>query len=208
MPFGDSTTQGYDVAGGYRAPLFGLAFAAGHEITFVGSASDYGVLMVDGVPFPTSHEGHGGYTIEGNNGILQFVNISIPNYAPHIVTLMIGMNDINGNDNVPDAPNRLGRLLDSIFTEDPGVLVILAQIAPTRTDSTNALIRTFNSAMPELVSTRVGEGRHIVLVDMYGAFTIDANYKTSLLADNLHPNQAGYDRMADVWFDALEPYLP
>jgi lysophospholipase L1-like esterase len=207
MPFGDSITQGFNVAGGYRAPLFHLALAANRQVTFVGSASDYSVPTVDGVAFPKNHEGHGGWTIEGNMGIAQLVATSIPNYKPNIVTLMIGTNDLNGNINVADAPNRLGKLLDSIFMRDPNILVVLAQIVPSRTDGTNNTIKTYNAAMPNLVSTRVGMGQHIVLVDMYGAFTKDANYKQSLLADNLHPNQAGYNLMADVWFQALSPYL-
>jgi lysophospholipase L1-like esterase len=207
MPFGDSITQGFDVAGGYRAPLFHLALAANHDITFVGSANDYSVPTVDGKTFPKNHEGHGGYTIEGNNGIAQFVSTSIPSYSPHIITLMIGTNDINGNNNLSDAPNRLGKLLDAIFMRDAKILVVLAQIVPTRTDGTNNAVKTYNAAMPELVSTRVAKGQHIVLVDMYKAFTDDAGYKQSLLADNLHPNQTGYNRMADVWFEALSPYL-
>ncbi|MGK4009296.1 SGNH/GDSL hydrolase family protein [Sorangium sp. So ce1036] len=207
MPFGDSITQGFNVAGGYRAPLFHLALEANRDITFVGSASDYSVPMVDGVPFPRNHEGHGGWTIEGNNGIAKLVDTSIPNYQPNIITLMIGTNDINGNINVADAPNRLGKLLDSIFMRDPNILVVLAQIVPSRTDGTNNAIKAYNAAMPDLVSTRVGKGQHIVLVDMYTAFTDDTNYKQSLLADNLHPNQAGYNRMAEVWFQALSPYL-
>jgi lysophospholipase L1-like esterase len=208
MPFGDSITQGYNVNGGYRAPLFHLALAASRNITFVGSANDYSVPSVDGMTFPKNHEGHGGYTIEGNNGIAQFVGTSIPNYKPNIITLMIGTNDINGNNNVADAPNRLGKLLDAIFTRDANVLVILAQIVPTKTDGTNNTIKTYNAAMPNLVSTRASQGRHILLVDMYGAFTKDTNYKNTLLGDNLHPNQAGYNLMADVWFKALDPYLP
>jgi lysophospholipase L1-like esterase len=207
MPFGDSITQGFNVAGGYRAPLFHLALAANRNITFVGSANDFSVPTVDGMTFPRNHEGHGGYTIEGNNGIAQFVSTSIPSYKPNIITLMIGTNDINGNNNLADAPNRLGKLLDAIFMRDANILVVLAQIVPTRTDGTNNAVKTYNAAMPNLVSTRVGKGQHIVLVDMYGAFTKDANYKQSLFADNLHPNQAGYNAMADVWFQALSPYL-
>ncbi|WP_437911237.1 SGNH/GDSL hydrolase family protein [Sorangium sp. So ce302] len=207
MPFGDSITQGFNVAGGYRAPLFHLALEANRDITFVGSASDYSVPMVDGVTFPRNHEGHGGWTIEGNNGIAQLVGTSIPNYKPNIITLMIGTNDINGNINLADAPNRLGKLLDSIFMRDPNILVVLAQIVPTRTDGTNNAIKAYNAAMPDLVSTRVSKGQHIVLVDMYTAFTNDTNYRQSLLGDNLHPNQAGYNRMAEVWFQALSPYL-
>ncbi len=208
MPFGDSITQGYNVAGGYRAPLLHLALAAGREITFVGSANDYSVPTVDGQPFPRNHEGHGGFTIEGNNGIAKFVGTSVPSYKPDIVTLMIGTNDINGNNNLADAPNRLGKLLDAIFTSDPSILVVLAQIVPTRSDGTNNAVKTYNAAMPGLVSSRVAKGQHILLVDMYGAFTKDAGYKQSLFADNLHPNQDGYDLMADVWFQALGPYLP
>lgn len=207
MPFGDSITQGFPVAGGYRAPLFRLALQANRDITFVGSADDFSVPTVDGVPFPRNHEGHGGWTIEGNNGIAKFVGTSIPNYKPNIITLMIGTNDINGNINVADAPNRLGRLLDSIFMQDPNILVVLAQIVPTRTDGTNNAVKAYNAAMPDLVATRVSKGQHIVLVDMYTAFTNDPNYKQSLLGDNLHPNQAGYNRMAEVWFEALSPYL-
>ena len=207
MPFGDSITQGYNVAGGYRAPLFHLALAAKHDITFVGSANDYSVLTVDGVAFPKNHEGHGGYTIEGNNGIAQFVGTSIPNFKPNIIMLMIGTNDISGNSNVADAPNRLGKLLDSMFKQDANILVILAQLVPTASDVTNPAVNTYNAAMPNLVASRVGHGQHIVLVDMYTAFTNDSNYKQSLLGDNLDPNQTGYNLMADVWFKALNPYL-
>ena len=38
---------------------------------------------------------------------------------------------------------------------------------------------------------------------MSGAFTRDTNYKTALLADDLHPTPAGYIRMADIWYAAI-----
>jgi lysophospholipase L1-like esterase len=61
--------------------------------------------------------------------------------------------------------------------------------------------------MPALVTSQTNRGRHIVLIDMYGAFTRDANYKTTLLGDNLHPNDAGYVRMGETWYAALTNYL-
>ena len=126
---------------------------------------------------------------------------------PDIVTLMIGTNDINGNIDVSDAPNRLGGLLDAIFAQDAQVLVVLAQIVPTTNDGTNNAVRTYNSAMPGLVSARTAMGRHLVLVDMYGEFTKNSSYKTALMGDGLHPNDAGYALMGQVWYDAIEPYL-
>ncbi len=212
MPFGDSITEGCcNFMGGYRVGLFQLAREAGHEITFVGSASN-GPAMVDGVPFPQDHEGHGGYTIEdeparNTNGIAPFVGPSMASYMPDIITLMIGTNDLNGNIDVQDAPRRLGALLDSIFEADPDVLVILAQIVPTTNDGTNQVVSNYNAAMPALVAERTAMGRHLILIDMYGAFERDANYKTSLMADGLHPNDAGYARMAETWYEAIEPYL-
>jgi lysophospholipase L1-like esterase len=206
LPFGDSITEGYPVFGGYRMELFRLARADAHEITFVGSLAN-GPTTVDGVPFPRNHQGHGAHTIEGAMGIAQFVDSSMSNYTPDIVLLMIGTNDINGNVNVANAPTRLGALLDDIYAVDPNVLIILAQIVPTRADGTNQSVRTYNAAMPALVSQRTSAGRHLVLVDMYEAFTRDENYKTALLGDNLHPNEAGYTRMAATWYAVLSPYL-
>jgi lysophospholipase L1-like esterase len=211
MPFGDSITEGYPVYGGYRVHLFELAREANQEITFVGSATN-GPDTVDGVAFPRDHEGHGGYTIDtnaarGTNGISPFVVPSMNDYEPDIITLMIGTNDLNGNIDVGSAPNRLGALLDSIYAVDPDVLVVLAQIVPTRNDGTNQVVQTYNDAMPALVSSRTDAGRHLILVDMYEAFTRDGNYKTALLGDNLHPNEAGYARMAETWYEVLSPYL-
>ena len=41
-----------------------------------------------------------------------------------------------------------------------------------------------------------------MLVDMHTGFP------TSELADGIHPNTAGYARMAGVWYTAIDPLLP
>ena len=51
-------------------------------------------------------------------------------------------------------------------------------------------------------------GKHIVLVDMYDAFTKNPAFKTKLLANSLHPSDAGYSVMANVWWDAIGQLLP
>lgn len=211
MPYGDSITEGYPIWGGYRMNLFHLARQGGHEVTFVGSTSN-GPDTVDGVAFPKNHEGHGGYTIQDNparnaNGIFRFAEPSITAYKPNIILLMIGTNDINGNIDTGTAPNRLGELLDEIHSVDPKVLVVLAQIVPTQSDGTNQAVRNYNAAFPDLVSERNAQGHHIMLVDMYGAFTANANYKQEWFGDNLHPNEAGYAKMAEVWYGAIESLL-
>ena len=71
-----------------------------------------------------------------------------------------------------------------------------------------ARVRTYNAAMPALVKDRADAGKHVITVDMYGAFTQKADYKTAYMKDGLHPNDTGYAAMANVWWPALRDRLP
>jgi hypothetical protein len=61
--------------------------------------------------------------------------------------------------------------------------------------------------MPAVIATRSAAGKHIMLVDMYAPFVANPNFKTALLADQWHPNPAGYLIMAQTWYDAVKVYL-
>jgi lysophospholipase L1-like esterase len=211
MPLGDSITDGYtnSIGGGYRPQLFHLALAASKTITFVGSASN-GPDTVDGVPFPKAHEGHSGWTIEngcGRSGIAEIVVDTLGTYTPHIVTLMIGTNDVDTSCNLSTAGTRLADLFDSILATDPKLLLVVAQIVPTTDDTENTKVQAFNALIPPLVKTRADAGKHIVTVDMYGAFTANASYKTEYMSDKLHPKDAGFNKMAETWYAAIGTLL-
>jgi lysophospholipase L1-like esterase len=207
MPLGDSITFGHEssTGGGYRVPLFQSALSANRNITFVGSQIS-GPAMVGGTPFPQNNEGHSGYTIDtggGRQGILPLAPGAINTYKPHIVTLMIGTNDVDIQLDLANAPTRLATLIDAILGADSNLLLVVAQITPTQTDSENVRVTAYNAAIPAIVSARAKQGKHILLVDMYGALTANANYKTAYLANNLHPNDAGFVVMAGVWYAAI-----
>ena len=57
------------------------------------------------------------------------------------------------------------------------------------------------------MQTRVAAGKHILVVDMYAAFTANASYKTTIMYDELHPNDAGYVIMGQTWYNAIKSYL-
>jgi lysophospholipase L1-like esterase len=214
MPLGDSITDGVGSSGsggGYRVPLFQTAVTNMDLITFVGRNVNGPTTPVAGKTFPRNHEGYSGYTIDpggGRSGISPLVDAAISMFHPHIVTLMIGTNDVNISLDLTNAPTRLGNLLDRITTDAPNALVVIAQLTPTTNDTTNGRVRTYNNAIPGLVATRVAAGKHIVVVDMYGAFTANSSYKTALMNDELHPNDAGYVVMANTWYAAIRSYLP
>ena len=213
LPLGDSITEGCCTGsyGGYRTELFHQALTNSKKITFVGSLTN-GPTTVDNQTFPRNHEGHGGYTIDsgtGHNGISgQITDSAISNGHPGIVILMIGTNDINGNIDTANAPTRLGNLMDEIIKDAPNALLVVASIIPSKTDGTNNNFRTYNAAIPGLVNSRVAAGKHVVFVDNYAAFTQNTNYKTALMADNLHPNAAGYVVLGQSFYNAISGVLP
>jgi hypothetical protein len=77
------------------------------------------------------------------------------------------------------APDRLAKLVDQILTRLPNALLVVATIIPF--PGASRAVDTFNAAIPSIVKTRADAG--------------------------VHPNQAGYERMAGVWYTAIRPYL-
>ncbi|HZU56339.1 MAG TPA: cellulose binding domain-containing protein [Actinocrinis sp.] len=187
MPLGDSITDGLTVPGGYRIGLCQRLVAGGYNVNFVGSLSNGPALACS-----QNHEGHSGWRIDQiDANIVGWLNT----YQPHTVLLHIGTNDISQNYDLPNAPNRLSALIDHITNTLPSAEVFVAQIIPLSYDA--AQLQAFNAAIPGIVQSKVAAGKHVHLVDMYDALT------TADLQDGVHPNAAGYDKMAAVWYRAL-----
>lgn len=214
LPLGDSITFGEGSSGGgYRVELFRQAVQASQRITFIGTAPPNGPTDVDGQPFPRAHQGHQGFVINGGGfsptaSLSLVLDDALPVLQPHIVLLMAGTNDVNGNNNLMQAPARLIGLLDQIDLAEPDALVVVAQLTPTRDAVLNARIETFNAAIAEEVGALAATGRHVAVVDMYTPFVQTPDYQSALLNDRLHPNDAGYAVMAAVWYEAIRAHLP
>jgi hypothetical protein len=212
LPLGDSITEGFASSGaGYRVELFRQAVMNGKSMTFVGSLMN-GPDMVDIRLFPKRHEGHDGFTIDsgpGHSGISGMItDQAMSTYRPHIVLLMIGTNDINGNFDIANAPTRLGALIDEITADGPSALVVVASIVPIVNDNTNQRVQAYNAAIPGLVSSRARSGKHVMFVDNYAEIARNPNYRTALMADNLHPNDMGYAVLGRTFYGAISALLP
>jgi cellulase/cellobiase CelA1 len=161
--------------------------AAGYKVDFVGSLSNGPASLGD-----HDHEGHSGWRIDQiDANIVGWLNT----FQPHTVLLHIGTNDIGQNFDVPNAPARLSTLIDHITTTAPSAEVFVAQLVPLSFN--DSAVRTFNGAIPGIVQSKVNAGKHVHMVDMHSAVS------TADLADGVHPNAAGYDKMATVWNSAL-----
>lgn len=208
MPFGDSITYGMGSEsaghGGYRVHLFELAVEDSKNITFVGRSTQQdqggpsGPMQVAGRPFPRANEGHSGWRIlTGSN-----INDRVPSPAlddePHIILLHIGTNDVLSDSAALMAMN-LGTLVDNVISHAPDALLVVAKIVPFPGQSK---VDDYNDLIPALVEERAKAGKHILLADL------NTGYGEDDFSDVVHPNKAGYDFMAEKWYEVIKDYLP
>lgn len=189
MPLGDSITDGITVPGAYRTGLWRRFADGDYRVDFVGSLSGGPAELGD-----HDHEGHSGWRIDQiDAGVVGWLRAT----TPHTVLLHIGTNDILQNHDPAGAPARLSALIDHITATAPAAEVFVATIIPIAWSAQEAAVRTYNAAIPEIVRSKVSAGGHVHLVDMHAALT------SADLADGVHPNATGYDRMAAAWYTAL-----
>ncbi len=143
------------------------------------------------------NEGHFQYEIDR---LAALVNVALYAYKPNLVLLDAGINDLGNNNDVANAPARLGSLLDQILGSEPDATVLVAQLIVNSTPSVEGNVVTFNNELASIVQTRASAGKHVYLVDM-SAVTLNN------LNDGLHPNDQGYQLMANAWDAAIQAVI-
>jgi lysophospholipase L1-like esterase len=192
MPLGDSITAGYrsTTNNGYRQDLVTALSSQVGTIDMVGTLND-------GPMGDPDHEGHSGYRIDQ---IASLTNAALNSYKPNVVLLMAGINDLGQGYEVSTAPNRLASLIDQILAAEPDATVLVAKLIVNATASVEAEVVTFNDALPAIVNSRASAGEHVYLVDTSAITTSD-------LEDGLHPNDTGYQLLANAWDGAIETVI-
>jgi len=206
MPLGDSITYDDSLADhegrsrpaskrtAYRNHLYYKLKDVAYSVNFVGSRVAGKSIKPS---FDPDNEGHPGWTsYQIANNVYRFLT----NNPADIVLLHIGTND---HDTSVAGVNDILDEID-LYEELTGrfVRVIVALIID-RQSQNDILIAGFNHHLNNLLKKRIAQGDAITMVDMYrGAGLTSADYR-----DHTHPKDAGYAKMANIWFDALmEPY--
>ncbi len=201
MPLGDSITAGYESAtyngpsNGYRGPL-GTALAGQvGTVDFVGS-------QIEGSMTDPDNEGHFGIVI---GDLAALTNAELSTYKPNLVLLDVGINDLGSSTetaaDMGAAPNRLASLVDQILAAEPEATVLVAQLIVNGDPTVESRVVTFNNALPAIVQARASAGKHVSLVNMSALTTAD------LTDGALHPNDAGYQLMANAWDSAIQQVI-
>ncbi len=211
MPLGDSLTYGFvndgnadNEAGGYRRYLWEkLRADAITNVNFVGSLAN-GISTID-----RDHEGHGGWRIDD---IEAAVGGWLTASQPDIILLFAGANDIIQGYTPSLAVSRMGLLLDKIHTFRPTARVLVANLPGARANQdstfsnvTPAAISAFNGGLAPLVSNRAALGWNVALVDAFGSAGLDRSAGSADYSiDGLHLSLAGYNKLASLWYSALD----
>lgn len=199
MPLGDSITYGVvdsskndRESGGYRTPLWNKLVANGLGVDFVGSVSSGPSSLGD-----QDHEGHPGWT---SQQIAININGWLDTYEPDVVLLMIGTNDAR-RASASTIGTRLSDLIDQITTRIPNSQLLVAAIPPIdgafESDARAQRAAEFNLSIPSIVSSKVAQGKKVTFVDTRSKLTLND------LADGLHPNAGGYNKISDYWYNAI-----
>ena len=222
MPLGDSITVGnqagavpdnnnYYIA--YRLALWNKLVAAGYSpavLDFVGGLQAGGSTSL---PDP-DHEGHVGEEAD-------YIESNVDNWlnarSPDIILLHIGTNDILAGDDSDLTVAAVSRILDKIdqyeTTNSVDITVVLALIinqwnytCPDASATTDFNDKLYNMAWDRINNpVNPAYPDKIEIVDMECGAGIDYRPQASGgdMYINVHPNNNGYTKMADVWYTAV-----
>ena len=188
MPLGASITYGVGstTGNGYRQRLLDILKLGGNKVDYVGE-------LKSGTMADPDNEGFKGKLIDE---VAKLSRAKIESSKPNIVLLHVGTNDMVQSIDLNTAPQRLGAFVDEILKASPRAVVIVSELIVSRNADVMKRIKAFNPrAMAEMKKRRQA-GKHVL--------TVAPHVQTSQMSDDFHPNNAGYNVMAESWAKALE----
>ncbi|OJJ35887.1 hypothetical protein ASPWEDRAFT_41117 [Aspergillus wentii DTO 134E9] len=186
LPLGASITVGYLSSdnNGYRKALREQLRYAGWPVNMVGS------LQVGNMT-DNDNEGHSGYRVDE---IAQEAEKSIP-FQPNLILINAGTNDAVQKHNTSTTGERMDALIARLYEAIPGTTIILSTLLPNKLQPD--IINDINDQYRKIYTRRHNNNDKIVLADMPTFITKDD------LNDDTHPTDAGYVKMASVWWAAI-----
>lgn len=192
MGLGDSITEGADFFTCYLYPLWEKLFTAGYQFDFIGpreSKCRIGTL---------NHCGFSGKNVE-------FLESKIDSlyrlYPADIVLLHAGHNHFAEEKPVPGMIASYRSIIRKMQAINPNVRILIAQVIPSGKLPKYSYIPELNEKIAEMVAGLNSE--QVFLVNQ----AQDFDWREYTVDDKVHPNKAGAEKMAAVWFEALKKVL-
>ncbi len=190
MPVGDSITAGGQTFSNYRYPLWEKLFSAGYGIEFVGSQASDSPLG------PLRHESYGGKNAEFLAGVLKDY---FRTNSADILLIHAGHNHTNTEAPLRGIVAATESMVQTARRANPRVVVLVAQVIPSGKLPKYEYIPALNADLRKLAARLNTPMSPVLAVNMADGF----DWHTDTVADHVHPNAQGAEKMASKWFAAL-----
>lgn len=201
MALGDSITGS---PGCWRAILWNQLRSAGYT-----DFEPVGTLPPQGCPQGDDgyNEGHGGYlatNIANQDQLPPWLDAT----NPDIVLMHLGTNDLfSGTNTTGMVLAAYTKMVGQMRANNPNMKILVAKIIPMYTATTGCTecyqrVIDLNAAIPNWAAGLSTTQSPIIVVDLWTGF--DTTIDTS---EGVHPNDAGFQKMADKWYPPLASVL-
>ena len=204
LPLGESTTNWKVQNPMWRPKFCELLTAADVKHNMIGPYND-GATTYDGdhAGFPGNKSVHIGWNLE------QF-HAKQPTNIPDIIIILAGTNDC-GWALADGSTEGISNLIDTAAKLYPNAKILVSSIPPLSnnayTTGNNARqpgqaaanVVAFNKQLPDLCTAKASAGKKVIFVDASASLKVESD-----LADGIHPNQSGNDKLAIAFFNAAK----
>ena len=192
MGLGDSITQGGESFQCYLFPLWEKLFTAGYSFDFIGpnaSKCRIGTL---------SNSGFGGKNAEFLDAHIDSI---YQKYPADFVLLHAGHNHFNTENPIEGIVKAQESIVQKILKINPDAKILIAKVITSGKLPKYSYIPGLNKAITKMV--RQMNSKNVILVDQAKGF----DWEKHTISDKVHPDSAGGEKMAEVWFSALKKVL-
>lgn len=188
MPLGDSITKGNGSKDqkGYRNRLREKLTGRGASVDMIGSLKHPSTGMAD-----NDHEGHSGRVLAQIN---EYWRLSIA-ARPNVVLVHAGTNNMDLEEDLEGSPAMLAAIIDGLLANAPDATVLIAPVIWANKPRMQQNTDRFNPKVISIIEERQKDGKHVL--------EIPIDITAADLWDEKHPNDSGYEKMANAWLKGI-----
>ncbi|MEN9992061.1 MAG: hypothetical protein RLZZ224_1763 [Verrucomicrobiota bacterium] len=194
MPVGDSITEGGATFANYREPLAKLFAEEKVAVKFVGTRSRPSPLG------QLSHEGYGG---KNSAFLAKTVPAHYQQIRADIVLIHACHNQFADKKPVAGIVRDHQTMIQAFRRANPQVIILVAGPIPSAKLPKYSYLPEARDALHEMVKRYQAAGAKVHFVDQ----SIGFDPKKDTIADLVHPNQFGAEKMAAKWYAALRSVM-
>ncbi|KAK3323849.1 SGNH hydrolase-type esterase domain-containing protein [Cercophora scortea] len=191
MPLGASITWGQQSTdgNGYRDALRSQLTGGGNLVNMVGSRK--GGNMKD-----NDVEGWPGYRIDQ---VHEKAISAVPKWKPNVILVNAGTNDAIQKYNLTTVGARFEDFLLDLYRMSPRASILVSTLILNKNAGTEAAAVRINTEIRAVSQKLRNAGRKLFLVEMHG----EDGPRAADMADDTHPNDLGYRKMANLWYAGM-----